>query len=71
MLRCYAVRMSNAEEMSKFADALPSEWNETLIELKKDYSFSRFTLNDFVNKLQEFKLCAQIVKNQNMKMSNC
>ncbi|MFS7936298.1 hypothetical protein Hanom_Chr05g00413921 [Helianthus anomalus] len=52
-LRCYSVRNSNAEEISKFADVLPLEWNEDLIELKKDYNFSTFTLNDFVNKLQE------------------
>ncbi|MFS7888755.1 hypothetical protein Hanom_Chr00s000002g01598801 [Helianthus anomalus] len=45
--------MSNSVEISKFTDALTSEWNEALIELKKDYRFSRFTLNDFVNKLQE------------------
>ncbi|MFS7948051.1 hypothetical protein Hanom_Chr06g00555421 [Helianthus anomalus] len=44
----------DAEEISKFADALPSEWNEALVELKKNYySFSRLTLDKLVNKLQE------------------
>ncbi|MFS7912673.1 hypothetical protein Hanom_Chr02g00132691 [Helianthus anomalus] len=47
--------MTDAEEISKIANALPLEWNEALIELKKDNSFSRFTLNEFVNKLEEHK----------------
>ncbi|KAF5822344.1 hypothetical protein HanXRQr2_Chr01g0025371 [Helianthus annuus] len=47
--------MSDAEKISKFVDALSSEWNEALIEVKKDSSFPRFTLNEFVNKLQEHK----------------
>ncbi|MFS7913072.1 hypothetical protein Hanom_Chr02g00137391 [Helianthus anomalus] len=41
-LKRYEIRMSNAEKISKFADALPSEWDEFLVKLKKDSRFSSF-----------------------------
>ncbi|MFS7968010.1 hypothetical protein Hanom_Chr09g00792491 [Helianthus anomalus] len=42
--------------------------NEVLIELKKDYSFSRFTLDKFVNKLQEHET---EIKKKNLVCSKC
>ncbi|KAJ0866272.1 hypothetical protein HanRHA438_Chr12g0549881 [Helianthus annuus] len=54
-LKRYEIRMSNAEKISKFADALPSEWDEFLIELKNDSRFSNFYPNEFINKLKTHK----------------
>ncbi|MFS7997296.1 hypothetical protein Hanom_Chr12g01140041 [Helianthus anomalus] len=40
--------MSNVEKISKFADALPAEWDEFLKTLKKDSRFSNFYSNELM-----------------------
>ncbi|KAJ0533433.1 hypothetical protein HanIR_Chr09g0408371 [Helianthus annuus] len=52
-LKEFKIRMSIAEEISKFVEALPLEWDEFLIELKKDSRFSKFYLSEFVDELQK------------------
>ncbi|MFS7934658.1 hypothetical protein Hanom_Chr05g00394221 [Helianthus anomalus] len=51
-LKRYEIRLSNAEKISKFADALPSEWDEFLIKLKQDSRFSKFYLKEFTKELK-------------------
>ncbi|MFS7917393.1 hypothetical protein Hanom_Chr03g00188491 [Helianthus anomalus] len=51
-LKKYEIRMSKVEHISKFADALPAEWNEFLIQLTKDSKFSNFYPDDFTSKLK-------------------
>ncbi|XP_035845294.1 kinesin-like protein KIF20B [Helianthus annuus] len=51
-LKRYGIRMSNAEKISKFADALPSEWDKFLIELNKDSRFSNFYPSEFIKELK-------------------
>ncbi|MFS7936050.1 hypothetical protein Hanom_Chr05g00410831 [Helianthus anomalus] len=47
--------MLDAENISKFAKVLPSEWDVFLFELKKHSKFSRFNLHEF-KKIQEHEL---------------
>ncbi|MFS7992394.1 hypothetical protein Hanom_Chr12g01081711 [Helianthus anomalus] len=47
--------MSDAEKISKFADALPAEWDECLKNLKRDSGFSKLSLNGFISKLETHK----------------
>ncbi|MFS8010481.1 hypothetical protein Hanom_Chr14g01297631 [Helianthus anomalus] len=44
--------MSKDEQISKFADALPAEWNKFLNNLKKDSRFSNFGLQEFISELK-------------------
>ncbi|MFS7985194.1 hypothetical protein Hanom_Chr11g00995671 [Helianthus anomalus] len=41
-LKEFKIRKLNPEQISKFAEALPLEWDDFLIELKKDSSFQVF-----------------------------
>ncbi|MFS7921699.1 hypothetical protein Hanom_Chr03g00239991 [Helianthus anomalus] len=54
-LKRYEIRMTDAEKISKFADALHAVWNEFLINLKKDSSFSNFYPKEFIRKLKTHK----------------
>ncbi|MFS8016940.1 hypothetical protein Hanom_Chr15g01374411 [Helianthus anomalus] len=47
--------MSSAKQVSKFVEALSAEWNEIVINLKKDSSFSNFGLREFISKLNSYK----------------
>ncbi|MFS7986812.1 hypothetical protein Hanom_Chr11g01014611 [Helianthus anomalus] len=47
--------MSNDKQISKFADALPTEWNEFLINPKQDSRFSKFYLKEFIRELKIHK----------------
>ncbi|MFS7926482.1 hypothetical protein Hanom_Chr04g00297561 [Helianthus anomalus] len=47
--------MSNDEHISKFADALPAEWNEFLIKLKKDSRFLKLYIKEFISKFKTHK----------------
>ncbi|MFS7945907.1 hypothetical protein Hanom_Chr06g00529661 [Helianthus anomalus] len=49
------IRMSSAEQVSIFADALSAEWNEIVINLKKDSRFSNFGLKEIISKLNSYK----------------
>ncbi|MFS8006559.1 hypothetical protein Hanom_Chr14g01250651 [Helianthus anomalus] len=51
-LKRYEIRMSNAEMISRFADALPSEWDEFLNKLKNDSRFSNFYPKEFIRELK-------------------
>ncbi|MFS7987877.1 hypothetical protein Hanom_Chr11g01028001 [Helianthus anomalus] len=51
-LKDHEIRISDAEKVSKFTDALPAEWDEFLKNLKKDYSFSKFYLKGFISNLK-------------------
>ncbi|MFS7930046.1 hypothetical protein Hanom_Chr04g00339561 [Helianthus anomalus] len=50
-LKRYQIRMSDAEEVLKFVDALPAEWDDFLKKLKEKGSFSKLFLNGFISKL--------------------
>ncbi|MFS7986777.1 hypothetical protein Hanom_Chr11g01014251 [Helianthus anomalus] len=52
-LKEFQIRKSNVEQISKFPEALALEWDEFLIELKKDSRISSFYLREFVNELQK------------------
>ncbi|MFS7938565.1 hypothetical protein Hanom_Chr05g00441231 [Helianthus anomalus] len=54
-LKRYEIGMSNAEKISKFADALPVEWNDFLMNLKKDSRFSNFYPKEFIRELKTHK----------------
>ncbi|MFS8023816.1 hypothetical protein Hanom_Chr16g01455961 [Helianthus anomalus] len=51
-LKEFKIRKLNAGQISKFVEALPLEWDEFLIELKKNSRFSSFYLHEFVYELQ-------------------
>ncbi|MFS8020292.1 hypothetical protein Hanom_Chr15g01413851 [Helianthus anomalus] len=54
-IKRYEIGMSNAEKISKFADVLPAEWDEFLINLKKDSRFSNFYPKEFIRELKTHK----------------
>ncbi|MFS7906106.1 hypothetical protein Hanom_Chr01g00055421 [Helianthus anomalus] len=54
-LKRYEIRMTKAEHILKFADALPTEWNEFLLKLKKDSRFSKLYPKEFINELKTHK----------------
>ncbi|MFS8007126.1 hypothetical protein Hanom_Chr14g01257341 [Helianthus anomalus] len=47
--------MTEAEKISKFADALATEWDEFLKNIRKDFSFSMLSLYGFISKLKSHK----------------
>ncbi|MFS7889145.1 hypothetical protein Hanom_Chr00s000003g01603471 [Helianthus anomalus] len=51
-LKRFEIKMSDAEKISKFADALPAEWNEFLNKLKMDSRFSNFYPKEFIRELK-------------------
>ncbi|MFS7998588.1 hypothetical protein Hanom_Chr12g01155661 [Helianthus anomalus] len=51
-LKRFEITMKNTEKISKFADALPAEWDEFLINLKKDSRSSKFYPGEFFRELK-------------------
>ncbi|XP_035840237.1 uncharacterized protein LOC110942772 [Helianthus annuus] len=51
-LKTFDIRLSDAEKISKFADALPAEWNDILKNIKTDSGFSKFHSYEFIKKLK-------------------
>ncbi|MFS7997636.1 hypothetical protein Hanom_Chr12g01144091 [Helianthus anomalus] len=63
-LKEHEIRLSDIEKVSKFADALPVVWDECLKNLKRDSSFSKFYLKEFINKLKKYKSESEMKKKE-------
>ncbi|MFS7938544.1 hypothetical protein Hanom_Chr05g00440961 [Helianthus anomalus] len=51
-LKRFEITMTNTEKISKFADALPAEWDAFFINLKRDSRFSKFYPGEFIRELK-------------------